>query len=200
VDLVLATRNQGKINEMRLMLDALGLNIINQTDTDIPSPAEDGATFVENALIKARAAALATGMPCIADDSGLVVPALGGAPGIFSARYAGQAATDAQNNQKLLITLAEETDRSAHFFCCMVFLRHADDPTPLIASGQWHGEILKEPRGQGGFGYDPLFWVTDQDKSAAELPKETKNKISHRGQACAALIQLMQAEFFHHRC
>lgn len=198
MDLVLATRNQGKINEMRPMLEVLGLNLINQADTDIPSPVEDGATFVENALIKARAVALATGLPSIADDSGLVVPTLGGAPGIFSARYAGPDATDAQNNQKLLSALADQSDRSAHFFCCMVFLKHAGDPTPLIASGQWQGEILMEPRGQGGFGYDPLFWVPDQGRSAAELAKETKNKISHRGNACAALLQLMQAQFASH--
>ena len=198
MDLVLATRNQGKINEMRPMLEVLGLNLINQADTDIPSPVEDGATFVENALIKARAVALATGLPSIADDSGLVVPTLGGAPGIISARYAGPDATDAQNNQKLLSALADQSDRSAHFFCCMVFLKHADDPTPLIASGQWQGEILKEPRGQGGFGYDPLFWVPDQGRSAAELAKATKNKISHRGNACAALLQLMQAQFASH--
>lgn len=198
MDLVLATRNQGKINEMRPMLEVLGLNLINQADTDIPSPVEDGATFVENALIKARAVALATGLPSIADDGGLVVPTLGGAPGIISARYAGPDATDAQNNQKLLSALADQSDRSAHFFCCMVFLKHADDPTPLIASGQWQGEILKEPRGQGGFGYDPLFWAPDQGRSAAELAKETKNKISHRGNACAALLQLMQAQFASH--
>ena len=127
MDLVLATRNQGKVDEMRPMLEVLGLNIINQADTDIPSPVEDGATFVENALIKARAVALATGLPSIADDSGLVVPTLDGAPGIFSARYAGPDATDAQNNQKLLSALAEQSDRSAHFFCCMVFLKHADE-------------------------------------------------------------------------
>ncbi|MDG1702761.1 MAG: RdgB/HAM1 family non-canonical purine NTP pyrophosphatase [Pseudomonadales bacterium] len=198
MDLVLATRNQGKVDEMRPMLEVLGLNIINQADTDIPSPVEDGATFVENALIKARAVALATGLPSIADDSGLVVPTLDGAPGIFSARYAGPDATDAQNNQKLLSALAEQSDRSAHFFCCMVFLKHADDPTPLIASGRWPGEILMEPRGQGGFGYDPLFWLPDQGKSAAELSKETKNKISHRGRACATLLQSMHAQLASH--
>jgi XTP/dITP diphosphohydrolase len=198
MDLVLATRNQGKVDEMRPMLEVLGLNIINQADTDIPSPVEDGATFVENALIKARAVALATGLPSIADDSGLVVPTLDGAPGIFSARYAGPDATDAQNNQKLLSALAEQSDRNAHFFCCMVFLKHADDPTPLIASGRWPGEILMEPRGQGGFGYDPLFWLPDQGKSAAELSKETKNKISHRGRACSTLLQSMHAQLASH--
>ena len=198
MDLVLATRNQGKVDEMRPMLEVLGLNIINQADTDIPSPVEDGATFVENALIKARAVALATGLPSIADDSGLVVPTLDGAPGIFSARFAGPDATDAQNNQKLLSALAEQSDRSAHFFCCMVFLKHADDPTPLIASGRWPGEILMKPRGQGGFGYDPLFWLPDQGKSAAELSKETKNKLSHRGRACATLLQSMQAQLVSH--
>ncbi len=194
MDLVLATRNQGKVDELRPMLETLGVNLMNQAETDIPSPEEDGATFVENALIKARAVARATGLPCIADDSGLVVTALDGAPGIYSARYAGQDASDEQNNQKLLGALANQADRSAYFYCCMVFLQHADDPTPLIASGQWPGEILHQPRGKGGFGYDPLFWIPEQQKTAAELSKETKNRISHRGQACAALLGTLRAQ------
>lgn len=189
MDLILATRNQGKIDEMRPMLADVGFNLVNQSDTNIPSPVEDGATFVENALIKARAVTTATGLPSIADDSGLVVSALGGAPGIFSARYAGEEATDTDNNALLLSKLAPHTDRSAYFFCCMVFLRSAEDPTPLIATGRWHGEILTEPRGDGGFGYDPLFWVPEREKSAAELVKADKNRISHRGQACALMLQ-----------
>lgn len=196
MDLVLATRNQGKIDEMRPMLANVGFNLVNQSDTDIPSPVEDGATFVENALIKARAVSAATDLPSIADDSGLVVSALGGAPGIFSARYAGETATDADNNARLLRELAPHADRRAFFFCCMVFLRSAKDPTPLIASGQWHGEILTEPRGSGGFGYDPLFWVADLKKSAAELVKADKNTISHRGQACALMLQSLSAQPF----
>ena len=159
--------------------------------------AEDGATFVENALIKARAVSAATDLPSIADDSGLVVSALGGAPGIFSARYAGETATDADNNARLLRELAPHADRRAFFFCCMVFLRSAQDPTPLIATGQWHGEILTEPRGSGGFGYDPLFWVADLKKSAAELVKADKNTISHRGQACALMLQSLNNSRMH---
>jgi XTP/dITP diphosphohydrolase len=191
MDLVLATRNQGKVEEMRPMLAGIGFNLINQTDTDIPSAVEDGATFVENALIKARAVARATGLACIADDSGLVVQALNGAPGIYSARYAGEDASDADNNHRLLEALSEQTDRRAFFFCCMIFLRSAQDPTPLIATAQWHGEILQAPRGDGGFGYDPLFWLPEHQQSAAQLPKATKNKISHRGQACAQLVKAL---------
>ena len=188
MDLVLATRNQGKVEEMRPMLAGIGFNLINQTDTDIPSAVEDGATFVENALIKARSVAEATGLPCIADDSGLVVQALHGAPGIYSARYAGEDASDADNNRRLLEALSEQTDRRAFFFCCMVFLSSAQDPTPLIATAQWHGEILQAPRGDGGFGYDPLFYLPEHEQSAAQLPKATKNTISHRGQDCARLV------------
>ena len=191
MDLVLATRNQGKVEEMRPMLASVGFNLINQTDTDIPSAVEDGATFVENALIKARSVAKATGLPSIADDSGLVVQALHGAPGIYSARYAGEDASDADNNQRLLEALSEQSDRRAFFFCCMVFLRSAEDPTPLIATAQWQGEILQAPRGDGGFGYDPLFWLPEHKQSAAQLPKATKNRISHRGQACAKLVEAL---------
>lgn len=191
MDLVLATRNQGKVEEMRPMLAGIGFNLINQTDTDIPSAVEDGATFVENALIKARSVAKATGLPSIADDSGLVVQALHGAPGIYSARYAGEDASDADNNRRLLEALSEQTDRRAFFFCCMVFLSSAQDPTPLIATAQWHGEILQAPRGDGGFGYDPLFWLPEHQQSAAQLPRATKNKISHRGQACAQLVKAL---------
>ena len=196
MELVLATRNQGKVDEMRPMMANVGFNLVNQSDTDIPSPVEDGATFVENALIKARAVSAATGLPSIADDSGLVVAALGGAPGIFSARYAGEEATDADNNAHLLRELASHSDRSAYFFCCMVFLRSAQDPTPLIATGRWQGDILTEPKGDGGFGYDPLFWVPNLKKSAAELVKAEKNTISHRGQACALMLQSLNAQPF----
>ena len=196
MDLILATRNQGKIDEMRPMLADVGFNLVNQSDTNIPSPVEDGETFVENALIKARAVSAATGLPSIADDSGLVVSALGGAPGIFSARYAGEAATDADNNARLLNELAPHADRSAYFFCCMVFMRSAKDPTPFIATGRWHGEILTEPKGDGGFGYDPLFWVPERKKSAAQLAKADKNSISHRGQACAVMLKSLSTQHF----
>lgn len=180
---MLATRNNGKIIEMRRLLEPFGLELDNQTDTDIPSPVEDGQTFVENALIKARAVSLALSTPAIADDSGLVVPALDGRPGIYSSRFAHIDASDAENNSELLTQLAYQESRAAYFFCCMVFLRHAQDPTPIIAYGQWWGEILREPQGVGGFGYDPLFYVADESRSAAQLPAQTKNRLSHRGQA-----------------
>lgn len=185
---MLATRNNGKIIEMRRLLEPLGLELDNQTDTDIPSPVEDGQTFVENALIKARAVSLASSTPAIADDSGLVVPALDGRPGIYSSRFAHIDASDAENNSELLTQLANQESRAAYFFCCMVFLRHAQDPTPIIAYGQWWGEILSEPQGEGGFGYDPLFYVADESRSAAQLPAQTKNRLSHRGQASQHLI------------
>jgi len=185
---MLATRNNGKIIEMRRLLEPLGLELDNQTDTDIPSPVEDGQTFVENALIKARAVSLASSTPAIADDSGLVVPALDGRPGIYSSRFAHIDASDAENNSELLTQLANQESRAAYFFCCMVFLRHTQDPTPIIAYGQWWGEILREPQGEGGFGYDPLFYVADESRSAAQLPTQTKNRLSHRGQASQHLI------------
>ena len=185
---MLATRNNGKIIEMRRLLEPLGLELDNQTDTDIPSPVEDGQTFVENALIKARAVSLASSTPAIADDSGLVVPALDGRPGIYSSRFAHIDASDAENNSELLTQLANQESRAAYFFCCMVFLRHAQDPTPIIAYGQRWGEILREPQGEGGFGYDPLFYVADESRSAAQLPAQTKNRLSHRGQASQHLI------------
>ena len=185
---MLATRNNGKIIEMRRLLEPLGLELDNQTDTDIPSAVEDGQTFVENALIKARAVSLASSTPAIADDSGLVVPALDGRPGIYSSRFAHIDASDAENNSELLTQLANQESRAAYFFCCMVFLRHAQDPTPIIAYGQWWGEILREPQGEGGFGYDPLFYVADESRSAAQLPAQTKNRLSHRGQASQHLI------------
>jgi len=181
---MLGTRNNGKIVEMRRLLEPLGLELENQTDTDIPSPVEDGATFVENALIKARAVSLASALPAIADDSGLVVPALNGRPGIYSSRFAHADATDTENNNELLSQLADQASRSAYFFCCMVMLlRHPIDPTPIIAYGQWWGEILSAPQGEGGFGYDPLFFVASHDRSAAQLPADIKNQLSHRGQA-----------------
>ena len=189
---MLATRNNGKIIEMRRLLEPLGLELDNQTDTDIPSPVEDGQTFVENALIKARAVSLASSTPAIADDSGLVVPALDGRPGIYSSRFAHIDASDAENNSELLTQLANQESRAAYFFCCMVFLRHAQDPTPIIAYGQWWGEILREPQGEGGFGYDPLFYVADESRSAAQLPAQTKNRLSHRGQASQHLIAQLQ--------
>ena len=190
---MLGTRNSRKISEMQRLLAPLSLELENQTDTDIPSPVEDGATFVENALIKARAVSLASSMPAIADDSGLVVPALNGRPGIYSSRFAHADATDAENNEELLDQLASQEFRAAYFFCCMVFLRHPIDPTPIIAYGQWWGEILTQAKGTGGFGYDPLFFITSENSSAAELPADIKNKLSHRGQASQHLIKQLSA-------
>lgn len=189
---MVATGNPGKLKEIAAILAPLGLQARPQSEWGFKEAVEDGLSFVENALIKARHAARHTGLPALADDSGLVVPALGGAPGIYSARYAPEA-NAAANNRKLLATLEAGLDRSAHFFCAMVYMRTDDDPVPLIATGQWQGEILEAPRGEGGFGYDPLFWVPDHQCSAAELPSEVKNTISHRGLALAELVKRLKA-------
>lgn len=192
-ELVLATGNRGKLAEMQDLLAPLGLQVRPQSDFDFEQPPETGTTFVENAIIKARAASAAAGLPAIADDSGLEVDALRGAPGVHSARYAGQHGDDAANNAKLLTTLNGHTDRGAQFRCVCVYMRHADDPAPLIAQGVWRGHILITARGDGGFGYDPLFLPDGLDRSSAELPKAEKNRISHRGQAVAKLIELLRA-------
>lgn len=188
--IVLATGNAGKVRELDAMLAPLKLHVVAQSEFDVPEVAETGTTFVENAIIKARHAARITGLPAIADDSGLVVDALGGAPGIYSARYSGEGATDAKNIDKLLAELQDVPmdARSARFICCLVYLRHADDPTPIICEGAWEGRIAREAFGEGGFGYDPVFYVPALAKTAAELSKEEKNAISHRGQALKALL------------
>ena len=179
------------------MLEPLGWSVRPQKDWGVGEVAEDGLSFVENALIKARHAARITGSPALGDDSGLVVDALNGAPGIYSSRYAGAGADDAANNQKLLSALQgiPEPDRSAHFYCAMAFVRHAEDPAPLISTGKWTGVILQHARGEGGFGYDPLFWIPAKECSSAELPSEVKNRLSHRGQALAELSRQMKDEF-----
>lgn len=182
--LVLASNNGKKIRELGAILAASGLHIQPQSDFGIGEVAETGATFIENALIKARHAAAASALPAIADDSGLCVPALGGAPGIYSARYSG--AGDAGNNHKLLAALTGSADRRAYYACLIVYLRHADDPLPLIAQGLWHGTIAETPRGDGGFGYDPLFIPDGYTQTAAELGVAEKNRISHRAKALAA--------------
>ena len=195
-EFVLATGNQGKVRELANVLAPFGVNLRPQSDFDVDSVAETGATFVENAIIKARHAAKITGLPTIADDSGLAVDALGGAPGIYSARYAGEDASDSDNILKLLNDLSDITveKRKAQFHCCLVFMRHADDPVPLISHGIWRGEILTELSGNGGFGYDPVFWVKERYCSAAQLSKEEKNLISHRGIAIQNLIpQMLEA-------
>lgn len=191
---VLATGNAGKVRELASLLRDFGLGIVAQTELDVESAEETGLTFIENAILKARHAASITGLPAIADDSGLAVDALGGAPGIYSARYAGVDASDRQNLEKLLVALNDVPDgqRQAQFHCVLVYLRHADDPTPLVFHGVWPGEITRAPAGEGGFGYDPIFYVPSEGKTAAELTREEKSAISHRGQALKQLLEAMQ--------
>lgn len=190
-NIVFASGNPGKVREIAALLSQQGLafNLVPQTELDVPDIAETGLTFVENAILKARNASQHTGLPAIADDSGLEVDALNGAPGIYSARYAGIGASDADNLEKLLHDLegVDEDQRSARFRCLLVFMRHALDPAPVICQGTWEGRILTEPRGENGFGYDPVFFVPQYQCSAAELPAATKNKLSHRGQALKKL-------------
>lgn len=190
--IVLASSNTGKIKEIQALLT--GHPILPQSQFNIADAEETGSTFVENAIIKARNAALHSGLPAIADDSGLVVDALNGAPGVISARYAGVGASDQQNLQKLLDSLEGVPDqqRSARFICVLVFLQQADDPFPLIAQGVWEGRILHDPVGENGFGYDPVFWVPDYQCSSAQLSAAVKNSLSHRGQALKKLTQLIK--------
>lgn len=189
--LVLASGNTGKINEFNKLLSPLGVEVVSQRDFDVPNVEESGLTFVENALLKARQACRVSGLPALADDSGLEVDALNGAPGIYSARYAGEPSSDDANNDKLLTAMADvpEGQRSGRYWCVLVYLRHAEDPVPLIVQRHWEGEILAHPRGDGGFGYDPLFWVGESGMSAAELSPDEKNRLSHRGRAMQALLE-----------
>ena len=187
--LVLASNNAKKIKELNALLAPLGFEVIPQGQLGIPEAEEPYGTFIENALTKARHAAAHSGLPALADDSGLCVRALGGAPGVLSARYAGEPKSDARNNEKLLADLAGQHDRRAHFVSLLVLCRSADDPQPIIAEGEWHGEILPALRGAGGFGYDPLFFVPEFGQTAAELDADTKNRVSHRGQAMQKLIE-----------
>ena len=194
--IVLASNNAKKVKELQSLLAPLDITIVTQGELGVPEAEEPHCTFVENALAKARHAAQLTGLPALADDSGLCVAALGGAPGVYSARYAGEPKSDARNNEKLLAELAafpEAAQRRAHFACVLVLVRSADDPQPLIAEGECPGEILTAPRGEGGFGYDPLFWLPEFGQSMAELSAEQKNKISHRGQAIARLVERLAA-------
>jgi XTP/dITP diphosphohydrolase len=187
--IVLASSNPGKLREFAALLSAHGLTVVPQKQLDVSPADEPHATFLENALAKARHAAAATGLPALADDSGLCVAALGGAPGVRSARFAGERAVDSDNNDELLRRMSGVGDRRAHYTCVLVALRSADDPEPLIADARWHGEILEAPRGAGGFGYDPLFFVPAEGKAAAELDVSVKNRISHRGLALAELAR-----------
>ncbi len=188
--IVLASGNTGKVKEINASLKLQGIEIVSQNEFNVPEAIEDGLTFVENAIIKARNACKHTGLPAIADDSGIEVDALHKAPGIYSARYSGTDATDKKNNQKLLEELQDTPDekRTARYQCVMVYMESENDPTPIITQGALQGVILKQPRGDGGFGYDPLFWIAEKNCSAAELSLEEKNKISHRGLALKALV------------
>jgi XTP/dITP diphosphohydrolase len=190
-ELVLASNNEGKVREIGQMLSKTGIRVLPQREFGVAEADETGLSFVENAILKARHAAVGSGLAAIADDSGLEVDALNGAPGIYSARYAGPGADDAANNAKLLEALADVTDdrRTARFRCVLAYLRHAHDPTPLICVGSWEGLILRSPRGANGFGYDPLFYLPERRCTSAELEPAVKNALSHRGQALRALVE-----------
>jgi XTP/dITP diphosphohydrolase len=194
--IVLASNNAGKVREFSQLLAQSHIQVIPQNPLGVPEADETGLSFVENAILKARNAAAHSGLAAIADDSGLEVDALGGAPGIYSARYAGSGASDAANLTKLLTDLegVEEARRSARFQCLMVYLRHAADPTPVVCQGTWEGSILYGPQGENGFGYDPVFFVPTQHCSAAELDSEIKNALSHRGQALRKLVAYLQGQ------
>jgi len=186
--LILASNNAGKLKEFAELLGPIGFELHPQGEFNVPEAAEPFGTFVENALQKARHAARLTGLPALADDSGVCVNALGGAPGVYSARFAGEPKSDARNNAKLVADLASHADKSAYYYCVLVYVRHADDPQPVIADGMWRGRIIDTPRGANGFGYDPYFLVPDFGRTAAELAPEEKNAVSHRGQALRALV------------
>lgn len=191
--LVLASGNPGKLREFGQLLAPFDFEVLPQSAFNVPEAEEPHITFIENAIAKARHAARLTGLPALADDSGLCVSALGGAPGVFSARYGGEPKSDAKNNAKLLADLAGVADRRAHYVAVLVLMRSADDPQPIVAEGEWHGEIIATPRGAGGFGYDPYFLVPGSGLTVAELPHEEKNRRSHRGQALTQLLARLRA-------
>jgi XTP/dITP diphosphohydrolase len=196
--LVIASNNPGKLREIEAILAPLAIEVVTQGALGVPEAEEPHCTFIENALAKARQASRITGLPALADDSGVCVHALGGEPGVHSARYAeggasGREDQDRRNNEKLLQALSGATDRGAHYYCVIVLVRHADDPQPLIAEAEWHGEILREPRGSGGFGYDPLFLIPELGKTGAELAAQEKNAVSHRGRALVKLVARLRA-------
>jgi XTP/dITP diphosphohydrolase len=194
--LIIASNNQGKLREIGELLAPLAIDVAPQSEFNIGEADEPHITFVENALAKARHASRCSGLPALADDSGICVSALGGAPGVNSARYAGEPKSDERNNLKLIEALKNLTDRHAYYYCVIVLVRHADDPQPVIVDGSWHGEIIDQPRGIGGFGYDPYFYLPEFGKTSAELTAEQKNQISHRGQALAKLVEILQAGKF----
>ena len=194
--LVIASNNAGKLREIRYLLVPLGIEVLLQSQFKVTEVDEPHRTFIENAIVKARHACEQTGLPSLADDSGICVNALNGQPGVLSARYSGEPKSDERNNLKLIDALSSQADRSAHYYCVLVLLRHAEDPQPIIADGSWHGEIVRDKRGDGGFGYDPHFYLPDLGKTAAELPMEQKNRISHRGQALARLLSRLTANAY----
>lgn len=191
--LILASNNAGKLKEFAQLLGPIGFELHPQGEFDVPEAEEPFGTFVENALGKARHASRLTGLPALADDSGVCVNALGGAPGVYSARFAGEPKSDARNNQKLVADLAGLADKSAYYYCVLVYVRHPDDPQPVIADGRWNGEIIANPRGENGFGYDPHFLIPSLGKTTAELAPEQKNALSHRGQALRALVEKLKS-------
>lgn len=190
--IVLASNNTGKLQEFGSLLGPLGFDIRPQSALNVPEAEEPHVTFIENALAKARHAARLTGLPALADDSGICARGLGNAPGVHSARYAGEPKSDAANNRKLVESLAHCRDWSAYYYCVLVLVRHADDPQPVIGEGRWDGEIIPQARGNGGFGYDPHFWLPELGKTAAELDKGEKNRLSHRAKALRELIGKLQ--------
>jgi XTP/dITP diphosphohydrolase len=192
--LVIASNNPGKLREFQHMLSPLGIEVLTQAQLGISEAEEPHVTFIENALAKARHVSRLSGQPSLADDSGICVEALGGAPGVYSARFAGEPKSDQRNNEKLLHDMQGVVDRRAHYYCVLVMVRHADDPQPIIAEGEWHGEIAYGERGDGGFGYDPLFWLPELGKMSAELSRDEKHEISHRGKAMRVLLQRLSAE------
>ena len=192
--LVLASNNAGKLKEFAALLAPLGIEVIPQGRLNVPECPEPHYTFLENALEKARHASHVTGLPALADDSGICVEALGGKPGVLSARYAGEPKSDERNNAKLVEKLQGKANRRAYYYCVLVLVRHADDPQPLVVDGAWYGEVVDTPSGKGGFGYDPHFWLPSHGCTVADLPAEAKNAVSHRGQAMQALLAKLQAQ------
>jgi XTP/dITP diphosphohydrolase len=190
--LILASNNAGKLREFSEILGPIGFELHPQGEFNVPEAEEPHATFVENALEKARHASRLTGLPALADDSGVCVNAFGGAPGVWSARFAGEPKSDARNNEKMIADLAAHADKSAYYYCVLVYVRHADDPQPVIADGRWNGEMIPTPHGSGGFGYDPYFYIPSLGKCAAELSPAEKNALSHRGQALRALVEKLK--------
>jgi XTP/dITP diphosphohydrolase len=192
--LVIASGNPGKLREFQMLLQPLGIEVLTQAQLGIREAEEPHHTFLENALAKARHVSLESGLPALADDSGICVDALNGMPGVLSARYSGYPLSDERNNQALLAAMETHTNRSAHYYCVLVLLRHAGDPQPLIAEGEWHGEIGRQPAGENGFGYDPLFWLPDLGMTSAQLDRDRKNAISHRGKAMRVLLDKLKLQ------